>query len=50
MLEYLGFLIDAIKGTFGVSAAPLEKVDKAALRLIKLARCNALRVSSAVLS
>ena len=44
MVQNLGFIIVTVRGTFGVPASKLDKIEAGARRLLRMARCNARRV------
>lgn len=44
VITHLGFMIDTVRGTFGVSATKLDKIEVILKRLHRMARSNARRV------
>jgi Reverse transcriptase (RNA-dependent DNA polymerase) len=49
VLQHLGFVIDSVRGSFGVSASKLDKVSSMAQALLMRVRCNAHKLPAAEL-
>jgi Reverse transcriptase (RNA-dependent DNA polymerase) len=49
VLQHLGFVIDSVRGSFGVPANKLDKVSSMAQALLRRVRCNACKVPEAEL-